>query len=102
MPLMNFSVKHNRTLDDAKARMASAIDQIRRQYGPLIQRVDWSPDRDHVTLTATGAVADLRVDAQDVHATVDIPLLSALLGGQIADRLKEVVQKQLEAPADGN
>ena len=72
-----------------------AVDEVRRQYGLMIRRIEWSPGREEVKITATGAVAEMRVDAEHVHAAIDIPVLSGLLGGRLATGLKRIVQKQL-------
>lgn len=98
MSLINFSVKHNRTPEDAKICLGEAVEELRRLYGPLVRRVEWSPDRERVTLTVTGAVAEMRVDAEYVHAVIDIPVLGGLLGGRMAGAIKEIVQKQLGGP----
>ncbi|MEW4570104.1 polyhydroxyalkanoic acid system family protein [Tautonia sp. JC769] len=95
MPLIEFRIKHNRTPEDAKARLSMAVDEVRRQYGVMIQRIEWSPGHDEVTITATGAVAEMSVDAEHIHATIDIPVLGGLLGGRLATGLKRIVQRQL-------
>jgi hypothetical protein len=98
MALANFSIKHGRTQEDAKARLAKAIEEMQARYGPMIQRVEWSPDGQSVKLTATGAVAELRIDAEHVHVVIDIPMLGGLLGRSMAGTLKDIVQKQLGGP----
>jgi hypothetical protein len=96
MPLIEFTIRHNRTEADARARLELAIDEVRRRYGPMIQNVEWSPSRDSVTLTAVGTLAEMRVDAELIHATIDMPLISGLLGGRLATGLKEIIRKQLQ------
>ena len=95
MSLITFSVKHNRTPDDARDRLVAAVEEARHRYGPMIRRVDWSPDRSSVTITSVGAVAEMRVDVEHVHASVDVPALGGLLGGRLARGLKDIVQKRL-------
>ena len=41
---------------------------------------------------------ELRVDAEQVHGSVDIPLLGGLMGGPLASTLRDIVQKQLGSP----
>ena len=36
------------------------------------------------------------VDAQDVHATSDIPILAGLLGSQLGSGLKQIVQQTFQ------
>jgi hypothetical protein len=98
MSLINFAVQHNLTSEEAKARLRRAIEEVQTRYGPLIRKVEWSPGRDSVKLTATGVFAEMRVDPQQIHASIDIPVLGGLLGGSMAGTLKEVVQRQLDGP----
>lgn len=95
MSLMTFTVKHHRSPEDARARLAKAIEEAQERFGAMIQQVEWSPGRDKVTLMATGAVAEMRIDAEQVHATIDVPVLGGLLGGKVAGTLRDIVQKQL-------
>jgi hypothetical protein len=98
MALATFSIKHGRTQEDAKARLAKAVEEVQSRYGPMIQKVEWSPDGWSVTLTATGVVAEMRIDAEHVHAAIDVPLLGGLLGHSMAGTLKDIVQRQLGGP----
>ena len=95
MPLITFAIEHHRTPDDARERLAAAVDQAKRQYGPMIQSAEWSADRNSVTMNGVGAVVDLRVDASHVHAAIDVPMLGNLLGGQVAESLKQILRKQI-------
>lgn len=95
MPLIEFTIKHERTKADARARLEMAVEEAKRRYGPMIQRVEWSPDRDAVKLSAAGTLAEMRVDSERIHAAIDLPLLSGLLGGRLASGLKEIIQRQL-------
>jgi hypothetical protein len=102
MSLINLSVKHGRTLEEARERLATAVNQVQSQFGALVQRVEWAADRNRVQLFGSGFQADLRVDAQDVHATVDIPLLGGFLQNTLTSGLKGILrqtfQKQLPKP----
>ena len=94
MSLINVSVKHERTLDDARTRMQGAVGQI--QGGPfahLVQAVDWAPDRSGVRVTGRGFFVDMRVDDQFVHVTGDIALLGGLLGGPFAAAVRRVIEQ---------
>ena len=95
MPLIEFNIAHNRTEADARARLVEAVDEVKRRYGPLIRRVDWSPDGGSVTLDASGAITLMRVDASRIHAEVDVPIIGKLLGGPFATGIKTILQKQL-------
>lgn len=95
MPLITFAIEHRRNRDDARERLAAAVDQAKRQYGPMIRTVEWSDDREAVQMAGAGAVVDLRVDASHVHAAIDVPMLGNLLGGQVAESLKQILRKQI-------
>ena len=93
MSLLNLSVKHGRTFDGARQGLEEAVRQAQAQFGSMIHRVDWAADRSAVTLAGVGFEARLRVDAQDVHAVVDVPLLGRVFGGSLASGLKGILQK---------
>ena len=96
MPLVNVSVKHNTTFDDAKVRLDGAVADVQTKFAAVVKNVTWAPDRTAVTLTGPGVIVDLKVDAEHVHATGDIPLLNLLGGGlkqRISDGLKGALQR---------
>jgi hypothetical protein len=93
MSLFHVNVRHGRTLDDARARLETAVNEVRARFGAMVQRVDWSPDRNGVTVAGGGFVVEMHVDAQDVHVTGDIPLLGALFGKPLEAGVKQIVQK---------
>lgn len=96
MPLVNVSVKHNTTFDDAKVRLDGAVADVQTKFAAVVKNVTWAPDRTAVTLTGPGVIVDLKVDAEHVHATGDIPLLNLLGGGlkqRISDGLKRALQR---------
>jgi hypothetical protein len=96
MSLINLSVKHGRTLDEARTRLEAAVTEVHRSFGPMIRRVEWAADRASVRIEGAGFWVEMRVDAQDVHATGDIPLLGGLLGGPLASGLKQIVQQTFQ------
>ena len=54
MPLLNLTVQHGRSLDDARRGLETAVQRISGQFGPLVRRVAWAPDRDRVKLEGAG------------------------------------------------
>jgi hypothetical protein len=56
----------------------------------------WAPDRDRVRLDGTGFWVEMWVDARDVHATGDIPMLAGLLGGRLGAGLTQIVQQTFQ------
>jgi hypothetical protein len=93
MPLINLSVRHGQSLEEARNRLETAVHKVMSQFGALIRQVTWSADHSRVRLDGRGFWLELWVDAQDVHATGDIPILGALLGSPIAAGLKQILQQ---------
>jgi hypothetical protein len=81
------------TLDEARRRLATAVDQVSGQLGALVRRVEWTADRNRVKLEGVGFSAELWVDPQTVHATGDVPLLGALLGRSLGPELTHILQQ---------
>jgi Putative polyhydroxyalkanoic acid system protein (PHA_gran_rgn) len=103
MPLIQLSVQHGHTFDEAKRRLETAVHEIQSRFSTLVQQVEWSTDRSQVRLEGIGFWIEMQVDAQVVHVSADIPVLGRLLGGSVTTRLKEIVQRtfQLKLP-EGN
>jgi hypothetical protein len=51
MSELNFSVKHHRTLTEARASLEQTVRDAQAQFGAFIHKVEWSPDRNGVTLS---------------------------------------------------
>src|SRR5207247_9486751 len=83
MPMLDLKIRHRPTLDDARRGLELAVQRVSGQFGPLVRRVEWAPDRYRVKLDGAGFWVEMWVDAQDVHATGDIPILAGLLGSQL-------------------
>jgi hypothetical protein len=96
MPLLDLTVQHGRTLDEARRGLETAVHRISEQLGALVRRVEWAPDRDRVTLTGTGFRVEMWVDAQTVHATGDIPILAGLFGPQLGSNLRNILQQTFQ------
>lgn len=96
MSLIDLTVQHGQTLDEARQRLESSVQEISRKLGPVVRRVQWAPDRDRVRLEGAGFWAEMWVDPQVVHVTADIPMLGGLLGGQVGATLKHIVQQTFQ------
>jgi hypothetical protein len=57
--------------------------------------VEWAGDRRSVKLEGVGFWVEMWVDAQDVHATGDIPILGELLG-PLGSGLKRILQQTFQ------
>lgn len=94
MSQIRLSVKHGRTLEDARTRLDEAVTKVRVQTIPFvqIQNVDWSADRSAVKLSGKGFEVDLRVDSQDLHVMGNLTFLGGLLSGPFAAGLRKVLE----------
>ena len=101
MSELNLSLKHHRTLDEARARLEESVRQAQAQFGAMIQRVEWSSDRNHVHLAGTGFTARVWVDPSHVHAVVDVPILASLLGAPVVAGLKGLLENNFQKRLPG-
>jgi len=92
MPLIDLTIKHGTTFEEAKKQLEKAVADVQTQFAAAISKVTWNADHTAVTLAGPGVVVDLKVDPQNVHATGDIPLLGALLGSGIGQRISQGVK----------
>jgi hypothetical protein len=95
MPLINLTFAHGQTLEEARRRLETAVHEVSSQFGGG-RRVEWTADRNRVKLEGAGVTVEMWVDAQNVHATGDIPILGQLLGGPLASGLKQIVQQAFQ------
>jgi hypothetical protein len=91
MSLINLSVKHGTSLDEARTRMEQVVSETRGRFGAMLNRVEWGADRSAVKLYGIGFEIEMRVDAEHVHVSGDMPLLGSLLGGRFLTGLKGIV-----------
>jgi Putative polyhydroxyalkanoic acid system protein (PHA_gran_rgn) len=96
MSLINLTFKHGQTLEEARRRLETTVQQVSGQFGALVRRVEWAADRNRVKLEGVGFWVEMWVDAQVVHATGDIPILGGLLAPPLAAGLKQIVQQTFQ------
>jgi Putative polyhydroxyalkanoic acid system protein (PHA_gran_rgn) len=96
MPLINLSVKHGRTMEEARSHLETAVHRVYSQFKALVRQVAWSADRSRVRLDGVGFWVEMWVDAQDVHVTGDLPLLGRLLGSPMTTALQRIVQQTFQ------
>jgi hypothetical protein len=94
MPLINLALEHGRTMDEARASLEKAVDDIQRGFGAMVQRVACTGDRDRVRIEGPRFWVEMSVDARHIHATGDIPMLAGLLGGPLRGGLKRVLEQR--------
>jgi hypothetical protein len=93
MSVIKLSVKHSRSLEEARTQLESAVQQVQDRFGGMLRRVEWSLDRNTVKMYGTGFEVEMYVDAQEVHVSADLPFLGGLLGNPFAAGLKSIVQQ---------
>ena len=101
MSLFHLTMKHGRTQDEARAALGQAVRAVQDRFGPLVRRVDWDADRSRVRVEGTGFWVEMKVDAQEVHASGDIPILGGLLGGSVGSGIKQIVKQAFEKGRPG-
>jgi hypothetical protein len=96
VPLINLSFQHGQTLEEASRHLETAVDQVSRQFQAFVRRVDWAGDRKRVKLEGVGFWVEMWVDAQEVHATGDVPILRGLFGSSLGSGLKQILQQSFQ------
>src|SRR3989442_12866315 len=92
MSLINLSVKHGQSQEEARANLESSVSEVCAKFGSMVQKVEWSPDRHHVKIVGTGFEANLHVHPIEVHATVDVPLLNGFMQNLLNNRLRATLE----------
>jgi len=85
MPLINLTFAHGQTLEEARRRLEKAVHEVSSQFGG-VRWVEWAADRNRVKLEGAGVRVEMWVDAQNVHATGDIPILGNLFRSRQINR----------------
>ena len=96
MPLIDLTLQHGRTLDEARRRLEMTVNEVTAKFGSMIQRIEWAADRSRVKLSGAGFWIEMSTDAQVFHATGDIPVLGRLLGGPLISGLRQIVQQTFQ------
>jgi Putative polyhydroxyalkanoic acid system protein (PHA_gran_rgn) len=91
MPLIDVTIAHGQTLEEAQRRLETVVREASARFG--LRRVEWSPDRRRVKLEGAGALIEMWVDAQVVHVTGDLPGLGGLLSGPLTSGLKQLLDR---------
>jgi hypothetical protein len=96
MSLINVSMKHGRTLEEAQTHLETAVHKVQSQFGSLIRQAAWSADRNQVRLDGMGFWVEMWVDAQEVHVSGDLPMLGRMLGSPVATGIKRILQQSFQ------
>jgi hypothetical protein len=96
MSLINLSMKHGRTLEEARTHLETAVYKVQSQFAMLVRQATWSEDHNRVRLDGLGFWIDMWVDAEEIHATGDLPVLGRLFGSSMATGLKQILQQTFQ------
>jgi endonuclease V-like protein UPF0215 family len=96
MQELNFSIRHHMSLDAARTRLEETVRDTQTQFGSMIHRVEWSADRNTVTLAGIGFTGKVWVDGEEVHAVIDVPLLGTLLASPLVTGLKGLLERRFK------
>ena len=101
MSLIQMTMKHGRTQDEARTAMEQAVRDLQARFGSMVRRVDWDADRNRVRVEGVGFWAEMKVDAHEVHMSGDAPILGRLLGGPLGTGIKQIMKKSFEKALPG-
>jgi hypothetical protein len=101
MPLIDVTLQHGQSLEEARRRLALAVTEVSRRFGSMVRRTEWAADRSRVKLDGVGFWLEMSVDGQVLHATGDIPLLGRLLGSQFTAGLRQIVERTFQKKLQG-
>ena len=96
MPLIDLTLQHGQTLDEARRRLDMTVKEVTGKFGAMVQRVEWAADRNRVKLSGVGFWLEMSVDTTALRATGDIPMLGRLLSGPLVTGLRQIVQKTFQ------
>ena len=96
MPLIDLTLQHGQTLDEARRRLEMTVNEVTTKFGAMVQRVEWAADRSRVKLSGVGFWIEMSVDIQALYATGDIPILGRLLSGPLMAGLRQIVERTFQ------
>src|SRR5688500_14117206 len=96
MSLIDLTLKHGRSLDEARTQLDTVVNQVRSTFGAMVHSTNWSPDRNAVKLAGNGFSIDMRIDAENVVVSGDIPFLGKLLASPVVAKLKGIVENTFQ------
>jgi Putative polyhydroxyalkanoic acid system protein (PHA_gran_rgn) len=96
MPLIDLTVQHGQTLEEARRRLESAVRQVDTSFGSMIRRTEWAADRSRVKLEGVGFWVEMSVDAQVLHAIGDIPIVGRLLGSPLVSGIRQILERTFQ------
>ena len=101
MPMIDMTLKHGRTLDEARSAMEQAVRDLQSQFRALVRKVDWDADRNRVRVEGLGFWVEMQIDPQAAHVTGDVPILGKLLGSPLGAGIKQIMRRSFDKALPG-
>jgi hypothetical protein len=95
MSALSITLQHGHSRDEAIQRLEHAVDQLQSRFTGLIREVRWTDDHSRVRMDGTGFWVEMTVDAENLHATGEIPALGGLISAGLKKILSTSFQKQI-------
>jgi putative polyhydroxyalkanoate system protein len=93
MPNLTVTVPHQLSREEARRRIEEQINELRRQHGGTLSRLEdhWTGDRLDFTVGALGqtVTGHAVVEEHEVHVEVALPWLLAMLAGPVKQRIEQ-------------
>ena|SRR6185295_3947622 len=100
MPSIKISVPHNLTRQQAADRLKNMAEQVKKQYGNMVQNLkeSWSGETGNFSFTVMGVDVSGQVDVEDHEVNIDgqIPLKAMMFKGRIESVLREKMTELLK------
>ena len=96
MSMIDMTIKHGRTQDEARLAMEQAVRDLQGQFRALVRKVDWDTDRNRVRVEGIGFWVEMKLDQAAAHVTGDIPMLGGLLGSPLGTGIKQILRKSFD------
>src|SRR4030095_5501849 len=96
MPLIDLTLRHGQTLEEARRRLEMTVNEVNARSGSMIRRTEWISDRSRVKVDGVGFWLEMAGDVRLMAATGDIPILGRLLGNQFGSGVKQIVEQTFQ------
>jgi hypothetical protein len=100
MPSIKISVPHNLTRQQAADRLKNMAEQVKKQYGNMVQNLkeSWSGETGNFSFTVMGFDVSGQVDVEDHEVNLDgqIPFAALAFKGRIESVLREKMTELLK------
>jgi hypothetical protein len=96
MSLINLSMQHGNSFEEARSQLARSVAEMQRRFGPFLSRTAWSDNDSRVLMVGTGCEVEVWVDATQIHLRGDIPLLAKLFGDKLIAGIKGLLEHDFQ------